>query len=197
MRMIENEEEWRVKEEIKQDIRESIGIFNGGVVSGLTNSLELFIESMENMVKCPKCNMLFERVPLSRNDTRKNDKVLDDKGKPITGIQLEHYLEHRFRCMNCTTIFCAQCGIIPYHLGNTCRSVRFSPFPSPFSLFPFSFFYFLPISFFLLFPFPLSSFLSFLFLFPPFPFPSPSPSSSHFLFPRFPSSFFSHFLFPR
>lgn len=39
----------------------------------------------------------------------------------VEGEALDHYLTHRFRCRHCTTIFCSQCKISPYHLGKTCR----------------------------------------------------------------------------
>jgi hypothetical protein len=100
-------------------IRQSVGVF----APKLTNSLELFLASVENMARCPNCSMVFEKVPLSQSDPRYKEQVNDEKGNPITGLELAHYLEQRFRCFNCTTIFCAQCNTVPYHLGKTCRQV--------------------------------------------------------------------------
>ena len=52
-------------------------------------------------------------------------------------------LSTRFRCVRCSTIFCAQCRAVPYHMGKTCREasggdgVQFVPLSLPlfFSLF--------------------------------------------------------------
>jgi uncharacterized C2H2 Zn-finger protein len=103
-----------------ETIRQSVGVF----APKLTNSLEIFLASVENMARCPNCSMVFEKVLLSNSDPRYKEQVLDEKGNPVTGIALTHYLEQRFRCYNCTTIFCAQCNTVPYHLGKTCRQVN-------------------------------------------------------------------------
>ena len=99
------------------EIRESVGVFN----VSLTKSLESFVDQMDFLVKCPSCKLIFEKVPLSATDSRFKEVVKDDKGNKIEGEPLHHYLENRFRCRNCTTIFCCQCLTSPYHLGYTCR----------------------------------------------------------------------------
>ena len=119
----EEEEEAKSSESPEIDpqisaIRESVGVFN----VNLTQSLESFVDQMDYLVKCPKCKLIFEKVPLSAMDSRLSEVVKDEKNVVMQGEPLRHYLENRFRCRNCTTIFCSQCLTSPYHLGYTCRS---------------------------------------------------------------------------
>ena len=115
----QNQSEPQIDPEVVSAIRESVGILSVNI----TNSLELFVDQMDYLVKCPKCQLIFEKVPLSALDQRLNEVVKDEKGTPVTGEALKHYLENRFRCRNCSTIFCSQCYQRPYHLGYTCRTV--------------------------------------------------------------------------
>lgn len=98
-------------------LRESVGV----LPISLTQSLEIYIMNNEFIIRCPnpQCGIIFEKLP----PTLSNEVVKDDKGKPLTKEALDHYLEYRFRCQNCQTIFCSQCNCNPYHLGKTCKQV--------------------------------------------------------------------------
>lgn len=101
-------------------IRESVGVLS----VNLTHSLETLVDQLDYLVKCPQCKIVFEKVPLASKDSRHNEVVKRESGEVVTGVELAHYLENRFRCRNCSTLFCAQCYTSPYHLGYTCKSVR-------------------------------------------------------------------------
>lgn len=45
-------------------------------------------------------------------------------GKPLDEHSLANFLDNRFKCYHCETVFCHACEAIPYHLGETCDQVR-------------------------------------------------------------------------
>jgi hypothetical protein len=113
--------ELMTSEQLRQStIRQTVGTLS----VGLSASLELFIDQMDHLVKCPSCKVIFEKVPVSADDPRLQVlTVMDERGHYVEGPELLHYLENRFRCQNCQSVFCCQCHLIPYHLNFTCRTV--------------------------------------------------------------------------
>eukprot|EP01113_Clastostelium_recurvatum_P028125 TRINITY_DN3404_c0_g1_i3.p1 TRINITY_DN3404_c0_g1~~TRINITY_DN3404_c0_g1_i3.p1 ORF type:complete len:759 (-),score=94.38 TRINITY_DN3404_c0_g1_i3:10-2286(-) len=43
-------------------------------------------------------------------------------GKPLSAEAVRHRDANRFRCRECSTVFCASCQEMPYHLGYTCEA---------------------------------------------------------------------------
>jgi hypothetical protein len=94
----------------------------------LSNSMKLFLESNEGYVLCPNesCGMIFEHLPPTAEEKAymKKQQPVDDDGEPIQGDALEHYFDKRFRCRDCSTVFCSACNLVPYHLGFTCADYK-------------------------------------------------------------------------
>ena len=50
--------------------------------------------------------------------------VIGLDGKPLAGVALRHFNQHRFRCPCCGQDFCSACLAMPYHAGQTCEEAR-------------------------------------------------------------------------
>eukprot|EP01096_Ripella_sp_DP13-Kostka_P006733 TRINITY_DN2430_c0_g1_i1.p1 TRINITY_DN2430_c0_g1~~TRINITY_DN2430_c0_g1_i1.p1 ORF type:complete len:685 (+),score=256.80 TRINITY_DN2430_c0_g1_i1:184-2238(+) len=89
----------------------------------LTESLECFIVENQNFIRCPNsaCGLVFERIQFTKRDPRPEENVKDENGNVVSPEALDHYFNNRFRCRHCSTVFCAQCNLTPYHIGKTCR----------------------------------------------------------------------------
>lgn len=91
-------------------------------------------------IQCPNkfCSIFFEKVSSSSADhgfvlVRRylllrivlltDMMTQDEAGVPLRGDSLVHFQNFRFKCYNCEISFCDQCGVIPYHLGETCEQV--------------------------------------------------------------------------
>lgn len=90
-----------------------------------TNALAELITTNQDLVKCPnpKCNAVIERMaievdPKKRMPWRSKTYLSDLSEAEI------HKEQCRFRCRECETEFCAECGNTPYHEGYTCTSFK-------------------------------------------------------------------------
>jgi len=74
------------------------------------------------IISCPKCNAQYEAESASAQEAvQKNFKEFGLDNKPLSKEAIEHKAKCRFRCTDCATVFCADCGAMPYHIGFTCE----------------------------------------------------------------------------
>jgi len=105
------------------------------------STLAEFVDSNKaTLVTCPKCHSVVERVsscskpsdspssgvsrPHSSSTVNNNSGMPTNSPIPLTTETMEHYNDCRFKCRDCDTEFCSDCGISPYHLGFTCSSFK-------------------------------------------------------------------------
>eukprot|EP00494_Astrolonche_serrata_P002378 UN02384 len=76
-------------------------------------------------VKCPKCSLTFIGDEADQSEAVNRQYMeLGLDGQKISAEGINHKAKWRFRCSKCTTIFCGQCELTPYHLGFTCDSFK-------------------------------------------------------------------------
>lgn len=80
------------------------------------SSFQQFISQTEGIVVKCACGVMSILEPGKPDYAYK-----DDQGQPITRRAAEHMAQYRFRCGNCSKIFCANCKVDPYHLGKSCQ----------------------------------------------------------------------------
>ncbi|KAM9960087.1 hypothetical protein ACTFIW_009212 [Dictyostelium discoideum] len=90
----------------------------------------------DSYIQCPCCNLVMEKViiPLSSLNSNKNGAIksndhnqtieYDENGKQLSRESIEHKRKFRFRCPQCSCVFCTECKIQPYHLGYTCAQFQ-------------------------------------------------------------------------
>ena len=95
--------------------------------------LDMLIETKSHYIKCPKCSMAMEILSPSKKISVEEATALKKLRHPITGQTLEsdkqqHYRQYRIKCRNpaCGIDFCRHCWETPYHIGDTCESLKSS-----------------------------------------------------------------------
>jgi hypothetical protein len=81
-------------------------------------TLDKFVSGSGNFVKCASCSFQFEALS---GNSKQNQNETDNEGKPLTEQAKLDKDKHRFRCPQCSCIFCRNCHSDPYHLGFTCE----------------------------------------------------------------------------
>mmetsp|Transcript_23513 Transcript_23513/g.41672 ORF Transcript_23513/g.41672 Transcript_23513/m.41672 type:complete len:608 (-) Transcript_23513:48-1871(-) len=73
----------------------------------------------EGIASCPSCSnyILLEPGTVDYN-------YRDEQGRKLSRAAAEHMSQFRLRCPSCSTISCAKCRIMPYHLGMTCEEAK-------------------------------------------------------------------------
>ncbi|KAF2070852.1 hypothetical protein CYY_007838 [Polysphondylium violaceum] len=114
--------------DIKQVLTEQeFSIYQGASLDQVIN------KNKENFVKCPSCSIFMEKIippqtmsfgsPWSTDGNGVRIEC-DANGKPLSRESIEHKKKYRFRCLECSTIFCTECLVHPYHLGFTCADYQ-------------------------------------------------------------------------
>ncbi|ETO23319.1 hypothetical protein RFI_13860 [Reticulomyxa filosa] len=80
---------------------------------------EFLISSDPSMTQCPQCKNYFVTETGEVEHTSKENRL---DGKPIGMEEQKHKARWRFRCSECSTIFCGSCKTSPYHIGYTCET---------------------------------------------------------------------------
>lgn len=85
--------------------------------------LEKFVEGDERLFHCPNpaCKLVMEKLS---SDSTQTSSLKGPDDKPLSPEALDCYKNSRFRCPNCSTIFCASCKAQPFHLGFTCQEYK-------------------------------------------------------------------------
>ncbi|KAN0033561.1 hypothetical protein ACTFIV_000022 [Dictyostelium citrinum] len=95
----------------------------------------------DSYIQCPCCNLVMEKIiiPLSSSNNNNKNKnggniqsneyynqtiEYDENGKQLSRESIEHKRKFRFRCPQCSCVFCTECKIQPYHLGYTCAQFQ-------------------------------------------------------------------------
>eukprot|EP00026_Physarum_polycephalum_P005194 Phypoly_transcript_05224.p1 GENE.Phypoly_transcript_05224~~Phypoly_transcript_05224.p1 ORF type:complete len:588 (+),score=70.15 Phypoly_transcript_05224:60-1766(+) len=89
------------------------------------DTLQEYLKQQRNkLIVCANkfCGLPFEKIDV--DSKKKAPLVLGENGKPLSPEALENFLDNRFRCFHCETVFCVACGAIPYHLGETCDQYK-------------------------------------------------------------------------
>lgn len=82
---------------------------------------EVFSANPDQFTQCPQCKTVIERVAENKGASpAQNQNIMGLDGKPVSADALRHRDQHRLRCRDCQTEFCAACRKEPYHLGFTC-----------------------------------------------------------------------------
>lgn len=82
------------------------------------NEIErLIVEGMTSLTECPQCKERF----LVEAEKRVDYSIKNEENKQISREACEDFAKNRVRCSTCSTVFCAQCKEIPYHLGFNCE----------------------------------------------------------------------------
>eukprot|EP01122_Echinamoeba_exundans_P006910 TRINITY_DN2026_c0_g1_i1.p1 TRINITY_DN2026_c0_g1~~TRINITY_DN2026_c0_g1_i1.p1 ORF type:complete len:448 (+),score=58.86 TRINITY_DN2026_c0_g1_i1:17-1360(+) len=82
---------------------------------------EVVSSNPDQFTECPQCKTVIERVAEIKNSSpAQNHNVVGLDGKQVSAEALKHRDQHRLRCRDCQTEFCAACRKEPYHLGFTC-----------------------------------------------------------------------------
>ncbi|EGC38296.1 hypothetical protein DICPUDRAFT_76110 [Dictyostelium purpureum] len=85
--------------------------YNGGNSSNKNKSKDSTCSSLPNFS--------------SNNHHHHHQKVeYDDNGRPLSKESMEHKRKYRLRCPQCSTVFCSECFVTPYHLGYTCAQYQ-------------------------------------------------------------------------
>jgi E3 ubiquitin-protein ligase MYCBP2 len=95
---------------------------------------EAFFTENAAFVKCPGCDMVFEKMTgvlppgVALTGVPELDRTapfieLDNEGKRLSRSAMCHKATNRFRCRMCTIDFCGACREFPYHLGRSCEEV--------------------------------------------------------------------------
>lgn len=101
-------------------------------LEGALKSAELI--ASQPLLACPSCGLRTLReaselplgavscgVPeIDRTAPQASVNDTDEAGRPLSLAALQHRETHRFRCPQCTTVFCGSCARVPYHVGKTC-----------------------------------------------------------------------------
>lgn len=92
---------------------------NPKYVKRLSKRYTKFIVGKGSMVTCPKCQekFVFEAGTYAGITT-------DDEGEKIRPNALDCFRKYRARCERCNTIFCVNCGAVPFHDGCTCEEEK-------------------------------------------------------------------------
>jgi len=81
----------------------------------------LVCEGLE-LISCVKCDFCWENAGASLDEILY--LTLDSGERTSDSDAIHHYKNHRFRCQNCETVFCAQCKASPYHIGMDCQTYQ-------------------------------------------------------------------------
>ncbi|EGG21972.1 hypothetical protein DFA_01858 [Cavenderia fasciculata] len=86
---------------------------------------EVISTNKDSFFKCPNCSVLMEKLQHNQNTPQDNNaKEYDQNGNELSRQAIEHKKLYRFRCLQCTTVFCSECFEKPYHLGYTCDQFK-------------------------------------------------------------------------
>lgn len=95
--------------------------------------LEMLIETKSHYVKCPSCSMAMEILSPSKKISAEEATAIKKLRHPSSSELLDadrqqHYRQYRILCRNasCNKDFCRHCWEQPYHLGETCESLKSS-----------------------------------------------------------------------
>ena len=61
---------------------------------------------------------------ITREEQNRLDRLKDDDGNSISETCKKHWRTFRIKCRKCNQDFCKNCWETPYHLGDTCESLR-------------------------------------------------------------------------
>jgi len=81
------------------------------------------VEAEDSLIKCPSCSVVVEKLEGNSSGQNLAEQV-GMTGKRLSGQAVKHCQDHRFRCRQCSTIFCASCSSVPYHIGFTCEEYK-------------------------------------------------------------------------
>eukprot|EP01084_Bolivina_argentea_P242621 406967_1 len=94
-------------------------------------AFERLIQSKPKFTKCPKCSVLIELLPLIDDICQEEqilmNKLQDGQGKRLSCTLQQHWRQYRIKCRNkeCMIDFCSNCQFFPYHLGDTCETMKY------------------------------------------------------------------------
>ena len=98
-----------------------------------SKQLEMLIETKSHYVKCPSCSMAMEILSSSKKISAEETIAIKKLRHPVTSQTLEadkqqHFRQYRIKCRNtsCNVDFCRHCWEQPYHIGDTCESLKSS-----------------------------------------------------------------------
>ena len=80
-------------------------------------SEQMTLSNLGNVVECRFCSNKFLFEPTSA-DVAKNESY---KGRKLTQGQIECAAKNFMLCNECRISSCAECGAVPYHIGETCK----------------------------------------------------------------------------
>jgi len=89
----------------------------------LEATLMAFMEQDESVFFCPneKCKSAISLEPRAVPEVPDTITETTDEGKVLTPEAWKHFMQYRIRCIECQTVFCADCKVNPYHKGFTCK----------------------------------------------------------------------------
>ena len=95
-------------------------------------SLRSMMTDSDEFTSCPECEAPIARVVLPPHDPCLKIPAPDSErgpvGEVLAGPHLAHYNNHRYNCPACAAVFCASCGGVGYHPGQTCEEYNNSSF---------------------------------------------------------------------